>query len=172
MSMLEAGGMPLLTDNIRTADEDNPKGYFEFERVKQIDQDWSWLEDARGKAVKIISELLMRLPQDVAFRYKVIFMQRKMEEILASQRQMLIRRGEPVDTASDGKLAILFGKHLKRVEAWISQQPNVELIYVNYHDVLGNPAEQADRVNQFLGNRLDVQKMVEVVDRALHRQRA
>ena len=30
MKMLEAGGMQVLTDNIRTPDEDNPKGYYEF----------------------------------------------------------------------------------------------------------------------------------------------
>jgi hypothetical protein len=169
MMMLEAGGMPVLTDRQRPADEDNPRGYYEFERVKQIERDQAWLEDARGKVVKMISELLKRLPQD--YTYKVVFMRRRMEEILASQRRMLIRRGEPTDRVSDGEMARFFEAHLRRVEAWIARQPNIEVLYVRYHEILDNPAEQAARINQFLGNSLDVDGMVRVVDRALYRQR-
>ena len=169
MKMLEAGGMQLLTDNLRTADEDNPKGYYEFERVKRIDHDRAWLDDAKGKAVKIISELLIRLPQD--YRYKVIFMRRNMAEILASQRQMLIRRGEPADPADDEKLALLFSKHLRRVEAWIKEQPNLEVLYVSYNEVVQDPRGQAGLVNQFLGGGLNVENMVAAVDQALYRQR-
>jgi hypothetical protein len=169
MKMLEAGGMPILTDNIRTADEDNPRGYYEFERVKQIEHDQSWLEDAKGKAVKMISALLEQLPQD--YTYKVIFMRREMEEVLASQRQMLIRRGEATDSISDEKMAELFQRHLRHVERWMEEQPNMEVIYVSYHQVVQNPVEQAQRVNQFLGNTLNLGNMVSIVDRSLHRQR-
>lgn len=169
MRMLEVGGIKVLIDNIRTANEDNPKGYYEFERVKQIEHDQSWLQDAKGKAVKIISALLKYLPKD--YTYKVIFMQRKMKEILASQRQMLIRRGEPIDTASDEKMVDLFRQHLRRVEAWIDDQPNIEVIYVSYNKILESPVEQANRINHFLGNMLDVEKMVSVVDKTLYRQR-
>lgn len=91
MKMLEAGGMKILTDSQRTADEDNPKGYYEFELVKLIQRDKSWLPRAKGKVVKIISELLKNLPPD--YQYKAIFMRRNLAEILAFQRQMLIRRG-------------------------------------------------------------------------------
>jgi hypothetical protein len=169
MKMLEAGGVPLLTDNVRTADEDNPKGYYEFERVKKIDHDRAWLEDAQGKAIKIISELLIRLPQD--YRYKVIFMRRNMDEVLASQRQMLVRRGEPADAVSDDKIALLFSKHLKRVEVWTKEQPNVDVLYVSYNEVVQNPRRQAELVNQFLGGGLNVESMVAAVDQALYRQR-
>jgi ubiquinone/menaquinone biosynthesis C-methylase UbiE len=169
MRMLEAGGMQLLVDNIRTADGDNPKGYYEFERVKKIQHDQSWLEDAQGKAVKIISELLKHLPP--GYTYKVIFMQRKMEEILASQRRMLIRRGEPTNEVSDGRLAELYRKHLRRVKAWIDEQPNVEVINVSYNEVLENPLEHAERINRFLGDTLNVENMVGVVDQTLYRQR-
>lgn len=169
MKMLEAGGMSVLTDNIRTADEDNPKGYYEFERVKQIEHDQSWLADAQGKVVKMISALLKHLPRD--YTYKVIFMRRKMEEILASQREMLIRRGEPADADGDGKMAQLFRQHLERVATWTDAQPNVEVIHVHYNKILESPVEQAQRINHFLNYSLDVESMVRVVDRSLYRQR-
>ena len=169
MKMLEAGGMEVLTDNIRTADEDNPKGYYEFERVKQTEHDQSWLEDARGKAVKMISALLKHLPQ--GYTYKVIFMRRKIEEILDSQRQMLIRREEPTDTVSDEKMAELFRQHLQQIAAWIDEQPNVEALYVNYSEILESSIKQAKRINQFLGHTLNVENMADVVDHTLYRQR-
>jgi ubiquinone/menaquinone biosynthesis C-methylase UbiE len=169
MGMLEAGGMQLLVDNIRTADEDNPKGYYEFERVKRIQHDQSWLGDAKGKVVKMISELLKHLPQ--GYTYKVIFMRRKMEEILASQRQMLIRRGELTDKVSDERMTELYRKHLRRVEDWIDEQPNIEVIYVSYNEILENPVEHARRINQFLGKTLNIENMVSVVEPTLYRQR-
>ena len=58
MSMLQAGGMDLLTDNERKADIDNPRGYFEFERVKKVKEDPSWLKDTGGRAVKMVARLL------------------------------------------------------------------------------------------------------------------
>jgi argonaute-like protein implicated in RNA metabolism and viral defense len=139
MKMLEAGGMQVLTDYIREADEDNPEGYYEFEKVKQIKHDESWLEDAEGKVVKMISQLLQHLPPD--YTYKVVFMHRRMEEILASQRKMLIRRGAPSDEVSDEQMAALFRKHLKRLKTWLDEQPNFEVIYVSYNEVLANPIE-------------------------------
>jgi len=169
MKMLEAGGMEVLTDNIRTADEDNPKGYYEFERVKKLPEDTAWLEEAKGRIVKIISRLLLHLPP--RYTYKVIFMRREMGEILASQTQMLVRRGKPTDTISDEKIAELFRKHLREVEAWMERQPNVDVMYVNYNEVLKNSREYAERINQFLGDTLNVEKMVSVVDAALYRQR-
>ena len=170
MKMLEAGGIPPLTDELRTADKDNPRGYYEFERVKKLDEgDTAWLEDAQGSAVKVISALLKHLPPD--YPYKVIFMDRKIEEVLASQRQMLIRRGESPDSVSDEKMMGLFGKHLEQVQAWLNEQPNVDVAYVSYNGILESPREQAERINQFLGHVLDVEKMVEVVDEALYRQR-
>ena len=169
MKMLKAGGMNVLVDNVRQADEDNPKGYYEFERVKQVAHDQAWLEDARGKVVKMVSALLKHLPPSYA--YKVIFMRRKIEEILASQKRMLVRRGEPTDKVSDEQMAAWFHQHLKAVEAWLAQQPNFEVLYVSYNEILKNPAEQARRVNQFLGGALDHEKMIGVVDPSLYRQR-
>jgi hypothetical protein len=169
MKMLEAGGVPILTDHIRTADEDNPKGYYEFERVKQIEHDQAWLPDAKGRVVKMIAALLKHLPADYA--YKVIFMRRSIEEVLASQRQMLIRRGEPTDAVSDEQMAELFRRHVVRVQAWLEEQPNVETMYVEYGDIVNAPLQQAERVSEFLDGGLDVAKMAGVVDRSLYRQR-
>jgi hypothetical protein len=169
MRMLEAGGMQVLTDNIRGADEDNPKGYYEFQRVKKTESDPSWVEGAQGKVVKMISALLKYLPQD--YTYKTVFMRRHLGEILASQREMLIRRGEPTDAVSDEKMAEMFRKHLESVDVWVDGQKNMEILHVSYNDVLKEPAEQVNRINHFFGNELDAEKMVAVVDGMLYRQR-
>lgn len=170
MSMLVAGGIPAMTDTIRTADEDNPKGYFELEKVKELARDNHWLGETPGRAVKIISALLKHLPSD--YRYKIIFMRRNMHEILASQRQMLIRRGEATDAVSDERMAEMFRKHLAEVEGWLAKQPNIEVIYVNYNQMLDAPAEPVEAVNDFLGGQLNTAAMRAVVDKTLHRQRA
>lgn len=169
MKMLAEGGLAVVTDNLRTADEDNPKGYYELEKVKQLDKDSSWVGECQGKAVKIISMLLKPLPKE--YRYKVIFMRRKMDEILASQKQMLVRRGQPTDTIPDAKMAEMFDKHLKDIEAFLAREPHFDCLYISYNDVLENAAENIERVNEFLGGGLDAVAMHRVVDRALHRQR-
>ena len=169
MKMLEAGGIEPLMDNLRAADDDNPKGYFEFERVKQIEHDKAWLADAGGRAVKLISALLKHLPS--TYNYKVIFMRRAMSEILASQRQMLLRRGEPADAVPDEKMAAMFDKHIAQVESWLATQPNIETVYVSYNEVMKDPRPHAERINAFLGGSLNVEAMAEVADRSLYRQK-
>jgi hypothetical protein len=172
MKMLAAGGIEPLTDNIRAADDDNPKGYFELERVKQLETDKGWLPEARGKVVKLISALLKHLP--AGYEYRVVFMRRRMLEILATQRQMLIRRGEKADSVPDEKMAAMFEKHLAQVENWLSSQPNIRTIYVSYNETLTDPSRQIARISDFLGGGLDldIEAMATVVDQALHRQRS
>lgn len=171
MSMLEAGGLPLLVDGVRTADEDNPKGYFEFERVKRIKQDKGWLVEARGKVVKLISQLLLNLPPD--HRYRVVFVRRNIDEILASQKQMLIRRGTyKEDGIADDKMRDLLLAHVDQVLKWLGRQPNIECLCVDYNQMLaGGAADQIAQINQFLGGRLSIQAMLAVVDKTLYRQR-
>jgi hypothetical protein len=170
MKMLEAGGLQPIIDNLRSADEDNPKGYYEFERVKQLPKgDFGWLPEAKGKVVKVIAALLPYLPAD--YTYRVVFMQRAMPEVLASQRQMLIRRGEDPNKIPDELMANLFQKHLKQVDAWIASQANVRRIDVNYNEMLKGSQPIIVRLNEFLNSKLDVAKMAEVVDPSLHRQR-
>ncbi|MCZ6816526.1 MAG: sulfotransferase family protein [Planctomycetota bacterium] len=169
MGMLEAGGISPLTDGIRAADEDNPKGYYEFERAKKIKEDTAWLDDAKGKVVKVISQLLLSLPE--SHRYKIVFMQREMGEILASQRQMLIRRGTDSRDVSDEQMGPMLAKHVEQVMGWIEKHDNVECLPVNYNDVLKDAGPNIDRINQFLGGDLDTAAMTAVVDRSLYRQR-
>ena len=168
MNMLAAGGMPVLTDALRAADEDNPRGYFELHKVKQLDKDNSWLPEATGKAVKIVSPLLKHLPGE--HRYRIIFMHRDLNEILASQKQMLIRRSEPTDTVADEKMAQMFRKHLSDIEKWLAEQPNISVLYVDYGLVLGDPGRYARAINEFVSGDLDVEKMASVADKSLHRQ--
>ncbi|HNT89911.1 MAG TPA: sulfotransferase [Candidatus Hydrogenedentes bacterium] len=168
MRMLEAGGLPILSDGLRTADEDNPKGYYEFERVKKLRDDAAWLADARGKAVKIISFFLPELPD--TFRYKIILLHRAMPEVLASQRKMLERRGQR-DATDDERMAALFEKDLRRAADWLESRANVSVLHVEHRDAFADPRAVAERVNAFLGGGLDVDAMAAAVDPALHRQR-
>ena len=169
MKMLDAGGVLPVTDNIRTADDDNPKGYYEFERVKQLDTDTAWLPEAQGKVVKVISMLLEKLPE--GYTYKVLFMRREIGEILASQRQMLIRRGEPTDKVSDEEMAQMYAMHLKKIEAWMAERDNIDVLYVQYNEVIEKVQTWSGKINKFLGGILDTDSMKAVVDKSLYRQR-
>jgi hypothetical protein len=170
MQMLSAGGMAMLTDDLRTADESNPQGYYELERVKTLEErdDLSWLSGARGKAVKIIAFLLRYLPED--FNYKVIFMHRDLDEVLASQAKMLALRGESLDT-DDTRMRELFQNHLSRTKQLLTFRSCFEVLEVSYHEVLENADKHAERVNRFLGGRLDLERMATVVDPELYRSR-
>lgn len=170
MKMLDAGGIPPFTDNLRTPDEDNPKGYYEYERVKKLPEgDTEWLREAKGKAVKVISALLEHLPDE--YQYKILFMRRNMDEILASQRQMLIRSGKPTDKVSDEQMAALYRKHLAKVETWLQEKPNMSVLYIDYNAMLKDARPHLEQINRFLGNYLDIDKMAQVIDPNLYRQR-
>ena len=170
MKMLEAGGIPPMIDEIREADRDNPKGYYEFERVKQLDKgDTSWVADGVGKVVKVISALLKYLPSE--YEYKVVFVRRNMDEILASQRKMLVNRGEDSDKMDDVQMAALFEKHLAATENWLQVQNNFQVLYVHYSDILAEPLTEAQKINAFLGGQLDVMAMAGQVDPELYRNR-
>jgi len=170
MKMLEAGGLAILTDNLREADANNPKGYYEFERVKQMkDGDLAWLPDAVGKVVKIVTGLIMFLPSD--YNYKVIFMQRDLNEVLSSQKKMLGRLGKVDDNIPDDKMAKVYEEHLKQVKGWLVRQPNVEVLHVNYNRMVADPTESLQKVNVFLGGDMNVEVMAGVVDKELYRER-
>ncbi len=171
MKMLEAGGLPVMTDGLRTADEDNPKGYYEVERVKDLarEADRSWLGGARGKAVKVISYLLRSLPP--TFNYKVVFIRRDLEEVLASQRKMLARRGEAEVTAPE-RMRALFADDLWRAGYQLKRRPEFESIELHYSAVLARPLEEARRLAAFLGGGLDAEAMAAAVDPQLYRNRA
>lgn len=169
MRMLEAGGMEVVTDGEREADEDNPRGYYEDERVKDLANapDKSWLRASRGRAVKVISFLLKDLPPNL--NYSVILMRRDLTEVLASQRKMLNRRNETDDTP-DERMMELWQDQLWRVNYLLRHAPQFEWVEIDYGEALRNPAAAATRVAGLVDG-LDERAMAEVVDPALYRNR-
>ena len=171
MQMLEKGGMPIVTDKIRTPDEDNPRGYHEFERIKEIDKttDKSWLRNYRGQVIKTISFLLQYLPLDL--NYQVVFMRRDIEEVLRSQNKMLERSGAKDPLVPDEKMRRNYEFHLKKVFYCLDHIPNFQALYLDYPEVVANPLVEARRINAFLGGRLDAEAMASAVDTDLYRNR-
>jgi len=169
MKMLEAGGLPILTDRLRAADEDNPEGYFELERVKQLRQDATWLAEARGKAVKIVSFHLGELPHK--YPYKVLFIRRALPEVLASQRQMLARARRSGGAADESQLADLYERHLREVYAWLARQHHIGVLFLEHRATLEHPLDTAKAIGAFLGGEMDPEAMANAVNPALYRQK-
>jgi hypothetical protein len=167
MQMLDRGGVPVITDHVRVADTDNPRGYYELERAKKIKVDASWLPEARGKAFKMVSQLLYDLPPSE--QYLVIFMERDLDEMLVSQEKMLERLNRPA--APRDKIKPAFIQHLARLRGWLARQRNIEVLYVSYNSLLERPAVEAARVGTFLGGRAGAEEMARTVDPSLYRNR-
>jgi hypothetical protein len=172
MRMLEGGGVPILSDGVRAPDYHNPHGYFEFEQVKGLDttSDLSWLRGARGKAVKIISFLLPRLPQ--GYDYRLLFMRRNLEEVIASQNKMLVERGEPVDASRDEAMRLMYMRHLELVVGVLTSRRDFRTLYLDYGRVLDQPVVEARRICDFLGCSFDPARAAQAVDHRLYRNRA
>ena len=170
MKMLEAGGLRVVTDGRRSADEDNPRGYYEDERVMDLHRhgDKAWVREARGKVIKIISFLLKSLPADN--NYKVLFMHRNLREIVASQNKMLDRRGERNDT-SDEKAVQLLDEQVRDARFFL-RRPQFDVLELDYAETLRGARPQALRIAGFLGGPLDLDKMAQVVDVQLYRNRS
>jgi len=169
MQMLAAGGLAMLTDAKRAADEDNLQGYFELEQVKHLpSDDGRWLRDARGKAVKVVSTLLRDLPD--GNNYKVILMRRDLSEVLASQARMLTRRGQ-VHDIDQARMRRLFEDDLWRATYLLKHASHFEYLEVDYTQVIEDPKAQAVRIADFVAAGLDVDNMAGVVDSALYRNR-
>ena len=169
MQAIEAGGIPALTDHIRKKDEDNPKGYYEFEPVKKTKDDPSWVPDARSKVVKMVYSLLYDLPK--GYEYRVVFIRRNMDEVLASQKKMLERSGKQGAKVSDEKLAELFKTQLETFDQWIATQKNFSILRVDYKDMIVSPKSQCERINNFLDGVLDIDASIAAVDPSLYRNR-
>jgi hypothetical protein len=170
MKMLAEGGLPIVTDRLREADPDNPNGYFELETVKQMASgNVAWLAEAGGKTVKVISALLEYLPAE--YSYKVIFMEREIQEILASQRKMLARRNETT-AGDDGQMAEKFRTHLSAIKPWLARQPHMEVMYISYNAMMADPEPHCRRVIEFTGLPLDLERMLSVPNARLYRNRA
>jgi hypothetical protein len=170
MQMLAAGGMPILSDGERQADVDNPRGYLEWERIKQLPKDPACIAEAEGKAVKVISLLLLSLPE--GHEYRVIFMQRPVAEVLASQEVMLHHRGTAKPGADASVVAAAFEKNLRAVNAWLDSKAYIKTLRVSYHDVLRDAEDTSQKLAQFLGVGLNVEAMTRQVDATLYRNRS
>ena len=170
MQMLSAGGLPALTDQLRAADEDNPRGYYEFEAVKAVAKDKSWLDRAQGRAVKMVHLLLTSLPPDR--EYRVLFMRRDLREVLASQQKMLRRLGRPESPLGEEQLRQVFEGQLATVAQWLAARPDhFRVLDVDYNRLIANPADAAAAVNRFLDGGLHEAAMAAAVDPGLYRNR-
>lgn len=167
MQMLHAGGLPPVTDERRPPDASNPRGYYEDERVKRLRSDSTWLAEAEGHAVKVIAQLLPYLPGET--EYRVLFMERDLDEVLRSQGRMLERLGR--HAANPNALRSTFQQQVERTKAWIAHRAGVAVLYVPYAAVILGPLGQAERVAAFLGLGLDTAAMAEAVDASLYRER-
>jgi hypothetical protein len=183
MRILQAGGLPVLSDGVRRADQDNPNGYYEFEAVKRIKQDASWIPAARGKAVKMVYALLYDLPPTE--HYRILFMKRRLEEVVRSQEVMLHRMGAPDEPVPTNELVAGFERAVRAVDAWMARQPHMRSLSVDYNQIISDPAPTIDQVRSFLGGDsgesrgtpmnpalLDRQAMIAAIDPSLYRQRS
>jgi hypothetical protein len=167
MQMLARGGFDILSDGVRRADQDNPHGYYELEKVKAIERDSSWLPVARGKVLKMVSQLLYYLPDSE--RYRIVFMRRDLDEVLASQAAMLKRLGRPAPASDD--LSGPYRKHLAHLQAWLTEQPHIQVLPVNYGELVAEPRRHAEQIRDFLAADADIERMASAVDPALYRNR-
>ena len=169
MKMIEAGGMAALVDNIRQADDDNPKGYFEFEPVKKTKQDPSWLRQASGKVVKMVHLLLLDLPPD--YQYRVVFMRRNLDEVIVSQNKMLERQGKSLGKLGEDRLKQLFTAQINKVDEFLREHDSFRVLHVSYNEALQDAGPVVQQVNDFLGGHLDTEAMQQIADPSLYRNR-
>jgi hypothetical protein len=168
MQMLEAGGMSILTDFKREPDVDNPHGYFEWEPAKLLPKEPNRIDEAEGKAVKVVSQLLLSLP--TGRDYRIIFMERPIAEILASQDKMLAHRGIRVSPDS-AALVNAFHDHMREVVAWLEERPQILVHRVGYRRLLSDPDRITASVRAFLALDLNAESMALQVDPNLYRNR-
>ncbi|MBK7440596.1 MAG: alkaline phosphatase family protein [Bacteroidetes bacterium] len=170
MQMMDKGGLDIFTDGIRQPDENNPKGYYEHELVKSLARNKNWVKDAMGKCVKVISQLLFELPAN--YKYKIIFMERDLDEVIQSQHKMLVRDGKAKEDALNIRVLNVFKQNLERIHTWVPAQQNMEILFVSHRNLVNDPMSELQKVNAFLGNTLNIEEMAKVVDKSLHREKS
>lgn len=171
MRMLEAGGLSPLTDHLRAPDQDNPSGYYEYEKAKELETDPSAIDEARGKAVKVVSELLPHIPFH-RLSCKIVFMKREFNEMLNSQKKMLARAGKLNDRPPDSRILELLKAHTRKITGWLDESAPAPVLYVSYNEIISSPNRELSRLTDFLGLPLDIPAMVHVVDPSLYRNRS
>jgi hypothetical protein len=171
MQMLEAGGLPVLRDeNFHPADERNPRGYYEIKAALELGaegQTTDWVAGAQGKAVKVIAYQLRFLPPE--FNYKVVFMRRRIAEVLASSGKFkLLREDSPL---SEREKIMAYKTEYVVYEAWLMKQAHLPALFVNYNDLMDCPAAPVARIREFLDLPLDANEMIAAIEPALYRNR-
>ena len=172
MQMLGAGGLPILSDGFREPDEDNPRGYLELEPVKNLLKNADWLREGCGKAVKIVAPLLNALPPDLPCR--IVLSERDLDEVLDSQERMLVRRRQDLPSTPERRCLLKdeYLRTLERVKAMLRHRPGTEVLLVEHAKAMADPLSVAEKLEHFLGARLDTEKMAAAVDPQLHRNRS
>jgi hypothetical protein len=170
MQMLAAGGLPVLSDGERVADADNPRGYCEWERIKLLPRQRECIAEVEDKAVKVISQLLFALP--AGHDYKIIFMERPLAEVVASQAEMIRRRGSLGPKLADAALIAGLQAHLNQVNAWLKTRSDISVCRVRYHEVLSDARLICEKIQDFLGHSLNLDAMAGQIDASLYRQRS
>ena len=168
MQMLQAGGYACLVDEERKPDEDNPKGYFEYGKVKRLRTENAWLAEAKGKALKIIAQQLPFLPPGQT--YRVIFLERDLAEIIASQKAMLKRQNRKGARLSDERLRETFARQVRQVRELLTAR-QIPVLYLTHQEAMEAPERTVKRLKEFIGQDLDEYAMGGVVDPELYRQR-
>lgn len=170
MQMLVAGGLPPYSDGERTPDDDNPRGYYEHAAVKRLGADNAWLPSAKGKVVKVIAQLLQHVPAELACR--VVFVNRNLDEVLRSQTIMLERSGQKGAGVPAGQLSKIFAGQLAAVREMLAKRAEVQVLELEYAEVVENPSATATQLDEWLGGGLDTRAMAAAVDAKLYRNRS
>lgn len=169
MQLLEAGGLSIFTDSLRNADENNKKGYYEHEAVKIIHKDNSWMKLAIGKTVKVVSHLLTHLP--MRYKYKIVFMERDVNEVISSQNKMLQNLGKLPQNATNYSLEASYMDNNEKIKTWLKDKSNIDVLYINYNDTLNNSIETINKLNSFFNYNLHTSKMESIIDKNLYRSK-
>ena len=168
MQALHKGGIEPYTDSNREADSDNPRGYYEHEKATQLMRDQSWIPEARGKAVKIVAQLLNHLPKDE--NYRIIFMDRDLREVIKSQKVMLERLGREGGKLGDSAMMATLDRQVHTIESMMAMQENIDVLFVDYGEAITAPEEISRRINEFMGGDLDEAGIQSAIDPSLRRQ--
>lgn len=169
MQILNALNVQLYTDNHRPADKSNPRGYYEHQDVKKLENDSTWLKYVKGKAVKIISPLLIHLPKN--FQYKIIFMLRDINEIIHSQNKMLNNSAKNEEPTNPQILKTIFDKNILQIKKWQKENPNAKILYLNYVDFLNKAEDEVKKIQPFLNLEITPVNLSHIISRDLYRSR-
>jgi tetratricopeptide (TPR) repeat protein len=164
MQMLHAGGLPVMTDEKRLPDQNNPLGYYEYEPVKRLANETQWLANAKGKVVKVISQLLYFLP--ASYKYKIVYMKRDLDEVMKSQQKMLGKEGEISMAIYES-----YKKEYEKMKKWAEKRPNVSMLEINYGNVIANASDECSKINDFFDGALDLDEMTAKVSSELYHNR-